>query len=60
VADEHTCFIGNDFVSDAWECSCSCGWCGPERETKEVAYEDWENHCDVAFMEATMQGADDV
>lgn len=49
MAEEHTCFIGNDFLSDAWETSCSCGWCGPERPTQDEAYEDWENHCDVAF-----------
>ena len=60
VADEHTCFIGNDFLSDAWETSCSCGWVGREWPTQDEAYEDWENHCDVAFMESTMQGADDV
>lgn len=59
AAEEHTCFIGNDFLSDNWETSCSCGWAGHEHSTKEAAFDEWENHTDVVFMEATMHGADD-
>lgn len=43
-----------------WEVACSCGW---DSDTDHVdpgaAIDDWDNHCDVVFMEATMQGEPD-
>lgn len=35
---------------------CSCGWETKAPSTK-AAIDAWENHCDVAFMESTMDGA---
>lgn len=37
---------------------CSCGWDGDQHDNTEDAVEEWENHCDVVFMEATMKGGD--
>lgn len=56
MSDEHTCFIGSDFLSDEWETSCSCGWTGSPHDSEGAAFDEWENHTDVVFMEATMEG----
>jgi len=57
VKVEHTLEIGGSFTGGMvpW---CSCGWQGGESDSEEAAIEAWENHCDVAFMEATMAGAE--
>ncbi len=51
---EHTLWLDNAFKSDTWRASCSCGWDGRDRQTHDEAQDDWENHCDAVFMEATM------
>lgn len=42
-----------DSMSGDFTACCSCGWEGEGNDTQEQAIEDWENHCDVVFMEAT-------
>ena len=45
-----------------WEVGCSCGWGdgNPWLRSYEECVEAFDNHCDVVFMEATMQGAPDA
>ena len=51
---EHVLILGNDFVSGLWVAGCSCGWEAREQHPgSDAAEDDWENHCDVVFMEAT-------
>ena len=41
--------MGGSYTSE-----CSCGWeSQTKRNSVEDAIDDWENHCDVVFMEAT-------
>lgn len=55
MTEEHIAQIGQDFVGGKWEAGCSCGWEGNQHELKSTAMDEWENHCDVVFMESTMQ-----
>lgn len=46
--------LGSDFIEDGWTATCSCGWESQERHDAPAdAVDEWENHCDVVFMEAT-------
>lgn len=53
MASEHDLMIGQDFIDGTWTAGCSCGWESDERNAEADAIDDWENHCDVVFMEAT-------
>lgn len=53
MSSEHVLIIGQDFVDATYTAECSCGWEGDERNAEADAIDDWENHCDVVFMEAT-------
>jgi hypothetical protein len=51
---EHVMEIGQSFLSGDWSVGCSCGWWTEREYTfRAAAIEDWDNHCDVVFMEAT-------
>lgn len=51
---EHVMVVGQGFVSGRWTAECSCGWeSAHDHRYEAVAIDDWENHCDVVFMEAT-------
>lgn len=52
-SEPHVLMIGQSFTSDDIDVSCSCGWERTGYDTEEAAVDDWENHCDVVFMEAT-------
>jgi hypothetical protein len=57
---EHVMHIGQGFLDGKWHTSCSCGWEGTGvHKTTVDAADEWDNHCDVVFMEATMQGGED-
>jgi hypothetical protein len=60
VSDEHLMAIGQDFIDGTWATECSCGWESNERNAEADAVDEWENHCDVVFMEATTRGEPDV
>lgn len=50
---DHTLIYDQDFLG-TWQACCSCGWESSRRhETEAEAVEDFDNHCDVVFMEAT-------
>lgn len=49
--DDHYLFSIRD--GDTITPTCSCGWAGNDHTTEDAAVDDWENHCDVVFMEAT-------
>lgn len=51
----HDLSICEDFLDDGVWSECSCGWSGKRHVDKADAIEEWENHCDVAFMESTME-----
>lgn len=54
---EHVLFYVRDFLSPGYRAECSCGWLGrEEHDTEGVAADEWGNHCDVVFMEATQGG----
>lgn len=44
--------IGQDWISGEHEVGCSCGWEGHAHTMRDAAVDEWENHCDVAFMDA--------
>lgn len=51
---EHVFILGHDFIDDTYNAECSCGWESQEAHVESAdAMDDWDNHCDVAFMEAT-------
>lgn len=52
---EHSLFFIRDWLEPAYRAECSCGWLGrKEHETEAAAADEWENHCDVVFMVATL------
>lgn len=54
MVGEHMLIMGNDFTTGQWCAECSCGWEGlRQHDDQEGATDEWENHCDVVFMEAT-------
>lgn len=53
MADEHALMIGGSFLSDNYTADCSCGWNGHPHDDEADAVDEWENHCDAVFMEAT-------
>jgi hypothetical protein len=53
AAQTHDLELDEDFVDGTWTAECSCGWESAERNAEADAIDDWENHCDVVFMEAT-------
>lgn len=55
MATEHVLQLQRGFLEDGVLACCSCGWDGDQHDNDEDAIEEWENHCDVVFMEATMQ-----
>jgi len=52
MTEIHDLDLQQDFFDDTWTAYCSCGWESQERNAEAGAIEDWENHCDVVFMEA--------
>lgn len=53
AATEHVMSLSSSFIDDQFVAECSCGWEGKDRNTEADAIEDFDNHCDVVFMEAT-------
>jgi hypothetical protein len=53
MVSEHVYQLASNFIRGGWEASCLCGWRGVNRDTQDEAYEDWDDHCDIIFMEAT-------
>ncbi len=54
TTSEHIAVMGNDFVSNLWHASCSCGWeSRHQRDDQDAATDDWELHCDAVFIDAT-------
>lgn len=52
--NDHILMLGESFLDDQISTSCTCGWeHSGDLESREDAVEQWENHCDVVFMEAT-------
>ena len=59
MSEHHDFLIGQSFFADEPYSvlpECSCGWEGRGTESVEDAQEQWENHCDVVFMEVTTSG----
>lgn len=60
--ENHDLELMSDFIEGGWTPGCSCGWLGrcqrseDTHEAVEAATDEWENHCDVVFMEATTEG----
>jgi hypothetical protein len=54
VPEIHDFEYESDFLEGGLRAACSCGWSAREvREDLMEAHEDWDNHCDQVFMEAT-------
>lgn len=54
MAEEHVLVIDQDFLGGRYTASCSCGWESRyDHKARSRAVDDWDNHCDVVFMEAT-------
>lgn len=53
MADEHVMYLDHDFLGTTYDVGCSCGWDRSGYGSRRAAVDDWENHCDVVFMEAT-------
>jgi hypothetical protein len=53
AAETHEMDLEEDFIDGTSTAECSCGWESAERNAEADAIDDWENHCDVVFMEAT-------
>lgn len=54
----HTMMLGGAFLADTFQTACLCGWEGEHHATEADAIDEWDNHCDVVFMEATMEVAE--
>lgn len=55
---QHDAEIQSDFIEGGYTAHCSCGWGGERCETMAEAMEEWEDHCEVVFIEAT--SGDDI
>ena len=53
VRVDHDLELDEDFIDGTWTGLCSCGWESQPRNAEADAIEDFSNHCDVVFMEAT-------
>lgn len=51
--ETHDLELISDFIEGGWTPVCSCWWEGRTHDVVEDARDEWENHCDVVFMEAT-------
>ena len=61
ATSEHVAGYEQDFASGDFTAFCSCGWESHSREkfhTSAEALNEWENHCDNVFMEATERHAE--
>lgn len=54
--NEHSLELVSDFTEDGYTPQCSCGWEGKRWDLMVDAGDEWENHCDAVFMEATEGG----
>lgn len=52
TVEQHDLEIEQSFLADGFRPACSCGWEGRVHDDNEGAVDEWENHCDVVFMEA--------
>ena len=50
----HDLEVQTGFADDGCTAFCSCGWEADAPSTK-AAIAAWDNHCDVTFMESTME-----
>jgi len=49
----HVLSIESGFIEGGYTPHCDCGWVGLLADTSEEAIEEWGDHCDAVFMEAT-------
>lgn len=53
TTEQHDFEYEQDFLEDGFIPWCSCGWSGKARPTIEECQDEWENHCDTVFYDAT-------
>ena len=51
--ETHDLELISDFIEGGYTPVCSCGWEGKRHGALDDAHEEWTDHCDVVFMEAT-------
>lgn len=53
TTEHHDLALTSDFLIGGYTANCSCGWESKQQATMTKARNEWENHCDQVFMEAT-------
>ena len=56
TTEHHVMELEQHFLVEGVTAWCSCGWSGRRRDSGREAVEDFDNHCEAVFMEATMVG----